>query len=259
MTWPVAILVGSVAMALVMSLVWFVQWRTGNAGIVDVTWTWGVGALGLCFATFVADGDTWRRAIIAVLTAVWSLRLGGHLLVRVMSHSEDGRYKQLKADWGEAAQSRMFWFFQSQAIGAVVFAVPMLVAGSASSPLNLWDCVGIAIGSAALVGEWIADHQLAQFKADSSNKGKVCEIGLWHYSRHPNYFFEWLYWWSYVALAATTPWGWLTIAAPLAMLYLFIYVTGIPPAEKQSLASRGEAYREYQRTTNAFFPWFRTK
>src|ERR1700761_3046303 len=140
----------------------------------------------------------------------------------------------------------MFFFFQIQAVGSVLFAVPMLIAARSRAPLGVLDFLGVAIWLIAIGGEATADRQLAAFRRDEANRGAVCQRGLWHYSRHPNYFFEWLHWWAYVALAANAPLGWLTLIGPLAMLYFILFVTGIPPTEAQSLKSRGEKYREYQ-------------
>ena len=249
------IAVGWFVMALVMAGLWAIQRRTDNAGIVDIGWTFGVGALAIFFCVATLEGDPARRTMIAVLAGLWSLRLGGHLVLRVSREPEDGRYRDLKSRWGEHAQGKMFWFFQFQAIGCALFALPMLAAAQVTEPLGVYDYLGVVIWLVALGGEAVADRQLARFRADPSNRGKVCQVGWWRYSRHPNYFFEWLHWWSYVFLAIAHPWGWLTIAAPLAMLYLFVFVTGIPPTEAQSIRSRGDAYRAYQATTSPFFPW----
>jgi steroid 5-alpha reductase family enzyme len=105
----------------------------------------------------------------------------------------------------------------------------------------------------------LADRQLARFKRRPESRGKTCREGWWRYSRHPNYFFEWLHWWSYVALAVGANYWWLTLLSPSVMLYILLKVTGIPPTEAQALASRGEDYRQYQRTTSAFVPWFPKK
>ncbi len=244
---------GWLSMALVMSGIWLVQRQTNNAGFVDVAWTFGVGVLGIVFA-LAGDGDFSRRVLVAVLIGGWSLRLGSYILRRVLTEPEDGRYRGLKEQWGASAQSRLFGFYQIQAPGAVIFGVPMLLAGRNSQPLGILDLIGVAIWIVSVAGEALADRQLAQFKRDPANQGKVCNVGLWRYSRHPNYFFEWLHWWTYVPMAVFAPWGWLSLTAPAAMWYFITRVTGIPPTEAQSLRSRGAAYREYQRTTNAFFP-----
>ena len=135
-----------------------------------------------------------------------------------------------------------------------MFAAPVLLASLNPEPLGVLDILGGVIWFIALTGETIADRQLDRFRKNPDNRGQVCQDGLWRYSRHPNYFFEWLHWWSYVLIAIGAPWGWLTIIGPLAMLFFVTRVTGIPPTEAQALKSRGEAYRRYQQTTNAFFP-----
>jgi steroid 5-alpha reductase family enzyme len=242
------------AMAGVMVLAWVWQWRGGSPGIVDVAWTFGVGLTGITFALCVADGLLTRRILVASCIGIWSLRLGGHLLMRVVNQVEDERYSKLKAEWGAAAQLRMFFFYQSQAIAAPLFALPMLVAGRSTAALNAWEWAGLSIWCIAIVGEWQADRQLARFRAEPENRQRVCKIGWWRYSRHPNYFFEWLHWCSYVPFAAFAPAGWLAVFAPLAMYYFLNFVTGIPPAEAQAVTKRGDEYREYQRRTSPFFP-----
>ena len=118
-----------------------------------------------------------------------------------------------------------------------------------------WDPAGALLWCFSVGNTILTDRQLAQFRAIPDHRGKTCRVGWWRYSRHPNYFFEWLHWWSYVVLAAGSPFWWATLAAPATMLYLLFRVTGIPPTEAQALASRGEDYRSYQRTTSMFFPW----
>lgn len=251
------ILIGWLVMAAAMGLLWLVQRQIKNAGLVDAAWTFGVGGLGIWYALSGGTGDWARRVIAAGLIGAWALRLGIHILRRVLSEPEDGRYRALKEAWGSAAHARLFRFYQYQALGAALFAVPLLLVAGNPLPLGWRDAVGGAIWLAALAGEWIADRQLAVFRADPASRGQVCQEGLWRYSRHPNYFFEWLHWWAYACFAAGAPLGWLSALAPLAMLYFILYVTGIPPTEAQAIRSRGEAYRQYQRTTSPFVPWFR--
>ena len=141
-------------------------------------------------------------------------------------------------------------------MGCVLFSIPVFFAANNHSELNWLDIVGVMVFLVSLIGEWTADRQLDQFKRDSRNTGKVCQVGLWKYSRHPNYFFEWTHWFSYIFLAVTTSWGWLSILAPVAMYYFLTQKTGIPETEKQALKSKGDAYRKYQATTNAFFLWW---
>lgn len=257
MNWPswVALLGGYAAVVLVMSWLWLAQKRGGRAGAVDAAWAGAIAALSILFAV-AASGDPWRRCLIAALAAAWGLRLALHLHARLGRIGEDGRYLALKQRWGAKADLYMFVFFQIQATWAVLFALPMLIAAQNPAPFpRVYDFVAVGLWLIAVAGEAIADGQLAAFRHDPANRGQVCRRGLWRYSRHPNYFFEWIHWWAYVALGVGAPAGWLTLLGPVAMLYFLLKVTGIPPTEAQALLSRGEAYRHYQRTTSVFFPW----
>ena len=122
-----------------------------------------------------------------------------------------------------------------------------------SQSSNSFLALGICVWVISVTGETIADNQLANFRSMSQNQGKTCRNGLWRFSRHPNYFFEWLHWWSYVLLGQGSALTWL--GPPLMLLFLF-RVTGIPYTEIQAVKSRGDDYRNYQKTTNVFFPWF---
>lgn len=243
-------------MALAMAALWRVQKSRGDAGIVDVAWGLGVGLLGAFFSAMSTSGDSTRRVVIAGLALIWSLRLSAHIFARLRRLPEDGRYQTLKSQWGKRAQWNLLLFFQVQAFWSVLFALPMLLAArNPQPPPNIFDLMGVIIWLTAVSGEMLADRQLSAFRMEPANRGQVCRQGLWRYSRHPNYFFEWLHWWAYVLLAVGAPWGWLTVAGPVLMLFFLLKVTGIPPTEAQALKTRGEAYREYQRTTSVFFPW----
>lgn len=255
----IALVAGAALMGVVMLLAWLVQRVTGKAGIVDVVWTFGVGAEAMLALIFIADGLVARRWLIGALVATWSLRLGTHLLARLIRESDDERYVRLKAAWGQSAQLRLLLFYEAQALTVPAFALPMLLAGNSQAQLGAYDLAGAIVGFGALLGERQADGQLARFRDNPAHRGQVCDVGWWRYSRHPNYFFEWLHWCSYPWFAVHAPLGWLTVFAPLAMLYFLCFVTGIPPAEAQSLHSRGNAYREYQARTSPFFPWWPRK
>jgi steroid 5-alpha reductase family enzyme len=132
-----------------------------------------------------------------------------------------------------------------------------LITDRPETTFSLLEGIGLAVWAIALIGEGIADAQLARFKRTNKDAKAICQNGLWHFSRHPNYFFQSLLWWGLFWMALPAPWGWTAIVAPLAMLHFLLNVTGIPLTEKLSVEKRGEVYREYQRTTSAFVPWFR--
>ncbi len=232
--------------------------RMNNYGIVDIAWSYALGALA---AFYALGGPGWpaRRALIAAMAVTWSARLGTHLFIRVMGHHpvEDGRYVQLRKDWAAHFAPKMFGFFQMQAGSVVLLGAAFLAACLNPAPaLRLVECAGAALWLLAITGEALADAQLAAFKRNAANQGRVCNAGLWRYSRHPNYFFEWLIWVAYFVFGLGSPWGWIGIIGPASILYLLLRVTGIPMTEEQSLRSRGDAYRRYQQTTSAFVPWF---
>lgn len=244
-------------MAIMQCVLWYVQRAKGDAGIVDAGWAFGLALLAVWYAV-TSPGDGTRRVLVALLGAAWGLRLAGYLFVnRVLGPEEDGRYQILRNRWGEDAQKWFFIFFQIQASWSVLFSIPFLVVAHNPSPgLTAWDFGGIALWLFAVGGETLADMQLARWRADPANKGRSCRAGLWRYSRHPNYFFEWVHWWAYVLLAVGLSWGWVSLAGPIVMLVFLFKITGIPYTEMRALESRGDDYREYQRSTSAFIPWF---
>jgi Predicted membrane protein len=117
------------------------------------------------------------------------------------------------------------------------------------------EFVAAALWVIGFAGESTADRQLLHFRLDPQNRGRTCQLGLWRYSRHPNYFFEFLMWVAYALFASATPFGWIAFACPAVMLFLLLKVTGIPATEAQALRTRGDEYHEYQRTTSVFVPW----
>jgi steroid 5-alpha reductase family enzyme len=238
------------------AVVYAVARRIDNYGIVDIAWSYAFAALA---ATYALLGAGWpvRRAMVAAMVTVWSLRLGTHLLVRIARKHpvEDGRYAQLRKDWAAGFTSRMAGFFQMQAVSVVLLGFPFLAACSNPRPeVAPLEWAGAALWLVAISGEALADAQLAHFKADPRSAGGVCDAGLWRYSRHPNYFFEWLIWVSYFVFGCASPWGWIGIISPACILYLLLRVTGIPMTEEQSVRSKGDAYRRYQERTSAFVP-----
>lgn len=260
---PVALslaLTGAAIVSTMMFLLWLIQLKTGNAAIVDVGWAAGLGILAFYYA-FAAPGYTARKYAIATMAAIWSLRLASYLLfARVIGQPEEGRYVQLREKWKTNLALRFLLFFEFQALLDVVLSLPFLIACmDPVTPLGLSETIGGAIWMVGLAGEITADRQLDRFKKNPANRGQLCRAGLWNYSRHPNYFFEWLVWVGYAVFALGSPWGWLAFLAPALILYFLLGLTGIPATEAQALRSRGEKYRRYQQTTSAFIPWFRKK
>jgi steroid 5-alpha reductase family enzyme len=238
-----------------MLLLWLAQRRSRNAGVVDAGWTAAVAGLAITHAA-TGSGDPIRRAAIAAFAGIWGVRLLAHLVMRLRREPEDGRYRAMRTNWGSAAQRNLFWLFQAQALLALLLTLPFLAVAGIAAPLPPAALAAAALlFTIAIAGESLADAQLASFRADPRHRGRTCRVGLWRWSRHPNYFFEWLHWWAYVPLAWGSGWVAAALAVPAVMLLLILFVSGIPPTEAQSLRSRGEDYRDYQLTTSAFFPW----
>lgn len=241
--------------AVAQSLAFAWQRKRRNAGIVDVVWSFGVGGAAIVLAA-LGTGAPLPRVLLAVLGGAWGLRLGLHLWHRVRKEAEDGRYAHMRRCWGNS-DGKWFAFFQAQSLLVVLFAIPFAVV--AANPLATfgWQhAAAIAVWIVSVAGEGIADRQLAAFRADASNKGKVCDTGLWRYSRHPNYFFEFLHWFAYPLLAWGAPSWWLAWSGPVVMYVFLRWLSGIPHTEAQALRTRGDAYRDYQRRTPMLLPWF---
>jgi steroid 5-alpha reductase family enzyme len=255
-----ALLLSGLALALVvMTLAWLLAERVRNASLVDVAWSFLFTPL-VWLYVWVGGQDGPRQILMATLVSVWSLRLGWHLMVRVMADHprEDSRYEQLRRDWsGTRVSLRFFWFFQAQALAAVGLTGPMaVVAADSEMSIGSLQLAGAALWLFGVLGEGVADWQLSRFRSHPRNHGEVCREGLWRYSRHPNYFFEWVVWCGFFVVALGSPGGVPTIYAPLLVLYILLAVTGVPTSEAASLRSRGDKYRAYQRTTSVFVPWF---
>lgn len=250
----------AVALSLVMIAAWRVQQRTGNSGWVDAFWTFGTGGVSALAALAPLEGAvSSRQILVAALAALWSLRLGWHIATRTRRIVDDPRYRSMAEGWGDDAPRQMFWLLQKQAAVSIPLALAITLAAHNPVPhLRLLDLLGTALLVAAVLGENAADGQLRRFQADPANRNGVCDIGLWRWSRHPNYFFEWLGWLAYPLIAidwsGANPFGWLALLAPACMYWLLVHVSGIPPLEAHMLRSRGDAFRAYQRRTRAFFP-----
>lgn len=260
-TFVLTVMLQAMALSAIMAGAWLVQQRTGNSGWVDAVWTFGLGAVGgvAALAPIHDADDGVRRFLVAALLLAWSARLGLHIVSRTAKIADDPRYAELIRGWGPNARREMFWLLQKQALVTIPLAASVfLAAHNPAVSMRLQDWVAICLLVVAIAGEAIADRQLRQFRSDPGNRGKVCDAGLWRWSRHPNYFFEWLGWVAYpliaIDLSGTYPLGWLAVAAPVCMHWLLVHVSGVPPLEEHMLRSRGDAYRAYQTRTSVFFP-----
>jgi steroid 5-alpha reductase family enzyme len=258
-TFLVTLICVAVALSAGMTLAWLVWRSTRNSGWVDTVWTFSVGAVGVLAAIIPATGTAangTRRIMVAAFAAAWALRLGLHIATRTRGITDDPRYAKLLQGWGADASQQMFMLLQKQALVSIPLGLAMVLAASNPEPaLRLQDWLAVLVMAIAVLGEATADRQLRRFAANPANRGKVCDVGLWRWSRHPNYFFEWFGWLAYPLLAiGAWPWGWFALAAPACMYWLLVRVSGIPPLEEHMLATRGDAYAAYQARTSAFFP-----
>lgn len=249
---------GMIAAGLVVAMTgaWAIQRATGSSGWIDAIWSFAVGLGGIVAAIF-AGGDGGRRVAALLIIAVWSLRLGLHIAGRTRGAGEDPRYARFIEQWGPSASLRLWLFLQAQALAAFVLVLAVYLAAANPEPFpRTVDVLAIAVAAIAIGGETIADRQLAAFRKTREAKTGVMEIGFWRYSRHPNYFFEWLGWcvWPLLAIAVPLGWSGLSLLAPLLMYWLLVHVSGIPPLEEHMLATRGEKFRALQVRVNAFFP-----
>jgi len=253
----------ALSLSVLMAGAWMVQQRTGNSGWVDTIWTFAVGLVGAGSALWPVgdEAPNGRQWLVAALVAIWSVRLGVHIAVRTAGATDDPRYAAFTREWGVDSPRRMFVFLQNQALGSIPLVFAIFVAAHFPGEVMRWrDYFAAFVLLAAIIGEAIADSQLKQFRESPGHHGQVCDVGLWRWSRHPNYFFEWFGWLAYPVIAIPIenpliyPWGWASLLAPLFMYWILVHVTGIPPLERQMLASRGARYRDYQSRTSMFFP-----
>lgn len=238
------------------ALTFLVCRRLQNFSFVDPVWTYCF-ALVVAGAAWFAPGWPGRGLALVVMVAIWSTRLGTHLLRRVAAHhpKEDLRYAELRKTWATHLNAKMFAFFEAQGLSVILLSTPFFfILWNTRSEFTLLEYVGAGICAIAWAGEAIADAQLAAFKRTPAAKTGVCDVGLWRYSRHPNYFFEWLIWCGYALISTSADWGWIGWVSPAIMWHLLHNVSGIPPTEAQSLRSRGDAYRRYQQRTSPFLP-----
>ncbi len=236
-----------------MVLLWLLSLAVRDASIVDIFW--GLGFVLVAWVTFfTADGEQARQVLFVALVTIWGARLAGYLAWRNIGKGEDYRYKAMR----RRAGARWWWqsllqVFLLQGVLMWVVSLPVQAGQAADGSLNLLDFAGAALWAVGIFFETVGDVQLARFKADPANEGQVMDRGLWRYTRHPNYFGDFLVWWGLYLVALATVDAWWTIVGPLVMTVLLMRVSGAALLER-SLTKRKPKYEDYVRRTNAFFP-----
>lgn len=243
-----------------MSSAWFVRFRTGQSGWIDAIWSLSVALSGCvaAWAPFRFSALSSRQWIVGLCVFVAFLRLGADLARRARDSADDARYLALQKSWGDHYKSRLFWFLQIQAVCGFILSLTAYLA--ARNPAHFGrssDWIAVLLIVISMAGETLADRQLRHFKQTRS-RDLVCDAGLWGLSRHPNYFFQWLFWVGVAIMAISLdgdwPQGFIAITGPLMMYWLLVHVSGIPPLEKHMMQTRPEAFAAYRQRVNAFFP-----
>ena len=241
--------------AVCMLALWLLSLALRNASIVDVFWGFGFALIAVLTFLWTHDGSSARRGLLAIMVGVWGLRLAGYLLWRNSGHGEDPRYAAMRRYWGTRfAWVSLFTVFALQGVLMWIVALPVQVAMAAPGPgLGALDAIGLAVWALGLCFEAVGDWQLARFKADPANRGRVMDRGLWRYTRHPNYFGDSCVWWGVFLVALSSPYGVWSAIGPVLMSFLLMRVSGVPMLER-SIHKRRPDYVAYAKRTSAFFP-----
>ncbi len=252
------ILLGNLVWVLLMMLgIWVVSVRLKDVSIVDSFW--GLGFVLIAWRTCLfADGFPPRQFLIVALTTLWGLRLSAYLYGRKRGKPEDPRYAAMREKRGGSFWwMSLFTVFLLQGVILWVISLPVQAGQLSMSPerMTVLDRIGFLLWLVGFIFEAVADAQMARFKADPANRGKVMRAGLWAFTRHPNYFGESLMWWGMYAVALSTPCSAWTVISPLLITFLLLKVSGVTLLEKAML-ERGDEYRDYIESTSAFIPWF---
>jgi steroid 5-alpha reductase family enzyme len=251
-----AVLIPCAALVVFYMTVWFVLalLRKDNS-VADIAW--GLGFVLVAIVTFPRRGSLFISLLVTALVVVWGLRLAVHILLRNRKRGEDPRYAEWRRKWGRSFFWRSYFqVFLLQGFFLLVISSPVILVntdrsypyedhGLLTAGFLLW-CVGFFF-------EAVGDAQLARFKRDPANRGKIMDRGLWKYTRHPNYFGEALMWWGIFLVALEVPYGWMTVASPVLITFLLVRVSGIPLLEKKYAGNAD--FQAYARRTSAFVPW----
>ena len=237
---------------------WLVYLWKRNPAVVDLGWAMGLTLMGLIHH-LMANRISAGNVLISLLIVLWGIRLGGYLFwTRLRLGKKDGRYESLQQHHTLPAPVFFLIHYLIQACFQAVVGFVFIFTARHSTINSVYGLIGLILWCAGFMGSILADAQLHRFRANPSNQGKVCQSGLWNYSRHPNYFFEILLWFGFAVMGLSAPLGWLGLLSPTALLLTMTLITG-PISERQSLRSKPQAYRCYQNTTSMIVPWFKSK
>jgi len=244
-----------------MLLAWTIAVRVRNAGVGDVACHSSFALLMIWFATASPSGEPTRLWLFGTMVTAWSVRfayrVGRHVWLK--HPDEDGQYARWREDWGASndnVEAQLFWFFQGRGVIALLLSSPLLiVALNPARSLHTVEWFAMGLWVVGFLGGTLADAQLERFRAEPGNRNRVCTTGLRRYSRHPVYFCDWIVWNSFALFALGSDIGWMTVYTPVMMLYLLLFVSGIPQREKTLERRFGDEYVTYQRRTSMFIPW----
>jgi steroid 5-alpha reductase family enzyme len=242
-----------------MTLLWLLSLALKNSSIVDIFWGVGFVIANWVYFALTPEGFPLRKWLVGILVTIWGLRLSLYILWRNWRKPEDFRYQV----WRKEAGSKWWWqsffrVFLLQGVLMMIISAPLLAAQRGANPahLVLFDVLGVVVWVIGFVFESVGDFQLARFKRNPANHGKVMDRGVWRFTRHPNYFGDSAQWWGFYLISAFSG-GWWTIFSPILMTLLLLRVSGVALLEK-TLETR-PGYKEYTEKTSAFIPWFPRK
>ena len=237
-----------------MTFLWLLHFILKNAAIIDVGWPICLFLYALVYATKTTDISI-AETILLFVVGLWAIRLSTYLFIdRIYKKPEEGRYTHLREVWKTNVGIKFFFFYHAQTILNVFLSIPFLLISLERNHSDWFLMIGAIVSVLGIAGETLADLQLKFFKANPINKGMICRQGLWNYSRHPNYFFEFVYWLGIACMGQSAAFGALSWVAPALILGTLFKVTGIPATEAHALKSRGEAYKQYMREVSRFVP-----
>ncbi|MEI5908482.1 DUF1295 domain-containing protein [Bacillus spongiae] len=257
-----SLLVALICVVIYMTLFWVVAQLKKDLSIVDIAWGGGFVVIAIVLLFFTKE-YTSRQMIVTSLVCIWGFRLSIYLYLRNKNTGEDYRYKNMRKRWIEQGKSvaltSYIRVYMSQGVAMLLLSFPIVAvnAWDTGSSLGLWDYIGVMVWTLGFLFEVVADKQLSNFKKDPRNKGKIITSGVWKYSRHPNYFGESVLWWGVFLIVSSVTFGWTTIIAPVALTFLLVKVTGVPPLERKYMQK--PEFREYAKRTSMFIPWFPKK